>query len=61
MIPLVREFAPFAGCPNGILRPPEEDGHLGDVEGSAAVLEHLWNTNVVHRWGPLVIPRRFWC
>ena len=61
MIPQVREFAPSTGCPDGILPTPEEDRHLGDVEESCAVLEHLWNTNVVDRWGPLVIPRLFWC
>lgn len=55
----MREVSALAGCSDGVLRPAQENSGLGDVERSRAVLEHLWNTNVVHRWGPLVMPRRF--
>jgi hypothetical protein len=48
------EFAALACGADGIPRAPEENCCLGDVERSRAVLEHLWNTNVVHRWGWLV-------
>ena len=54
MIPHVRDFSPFAGRPDGVLLPPEKDRHLADVERPRAVLEHLWNMNVVDAWGPLV-------
>ena len=60
VISQVREFAPFAGRPDSILRPPEEDCDLGDVERTRAVLEHLWNTIVVHGWGPLVMATLGW-
>ena len=54
MIAEVREFSPFAGRTDRVLCPPEENRHLGDVERTHAVLEHLWNTTVVHGWGSLV-------
>jgi hypothetical protein len=53
----VREVAALARSPDGVLRPSEENGSLGHVERSRAVLEHLWNTNVVHGWGRLVMVR----
>ena len=55
MIPHVREGSPSTGRPDGVLLPPEEDCHLADVEWPRAVLEHLWNMNVVDAWGPLVM------
>jgi hypothetical protein len=61
MIAYVREFSSVAGRPDGVLGRSQKQCDLSDIEGSCAVLEHLWNTNVVHRWGPLVNPRRFWC
>jgi len=57
----VREVSAFARRPDGVLRPPEEDCDLGDVERARAVVEHLWNTNVVHAWGWLVNLRPFRC
>jgi hypothetical protein len=51
MISHVRELSSFTGHPDGVLLPPEEDFHLADVERPRAVLEHLWNTNVVDAWG----------
>jgi len=57
----MREVAALARGPDGVLSPAQENSDLSDVEGSCAVLEHPWNTNIVHRWGPLVSPRRFWC
>jgi hypothetical protein len=56
---LVREVSAFAGRPHCVLRPAEQHGSLGYVERPRAVLEHLWNTNVVDGWGPLVIPRLY--
>ena len=61
MITLVRQVAALARRPDGILCPAEENGDLSDVERSRAVLEHLWNTNVVDGWGSLVILRSFRC
>ena len=61
MITLVREVAALARRTDGVLRPPEEDCDLGDVERARAVVEHLWNTNVVHAWGWLVNLRPFRC
>jgi hypothetical protein len=57
VISLVREVAALTRSPDGVLRPAEENGSLSDIERSCAVLEHLWNTNVVDRWGSLVIRR----
>ena len=54
MVALMFKFSPFAGRSDGILRPPEEYCHLGDVKRTRTVLEHLWNMTVVHGWGPLV-------
>ena len=54
VVTLVRDVAALAGRSDGVLRPAEEDGGLGHVERPHPVLEHLWNTNVVDRWGPLV-------
>ena len=54
MIAHMREKSPLTGCPDGVLRPAEENGSLGDVERSGAILEHLWNKTAVHGWGPLV-------
>ena len=55
MVAIVVEVSSLAGRANGVLRPAEEHRDLGDVERSRTVLEHLWNTTVVHRWGPLVM------
>ena len=55
MVALVRKLTPCAGRPDGVLRPTEENRDLGDVERMRSVLEHLWNTNVVHAWGSLVM------
>ncbi len=57
----MREVAALARRTDGVLRPPEEDCDLGDVERSRAVLEHLWNTNVVDGWGSLVNLWLLWC
>ena len=57
----MREFSPFTGCPDGILRPAEEDCDLSNIKRSRAVVEHVWNTNVVHAWGWLVNLRPFRC
>ena len=57
MVPGVREFSALAGGADDVLRPPEQHGDLRDLEGSGAVLEHLWNTTVVDRWGRLAR----WC
>ena len=54
MVPLGRKFPPFAGSADCVLRPAQEHGSLGNIERPRAVLEHLWNITVVHRWGPLV-------
>ena len=48
------EISAFAGRANGILRPAQKHRDLSDIERPRAVLEHLWNTTVVHRWGWLV-------
>jgi hypothetical protein len=61
VITLVREVAALASCSDGILRPAQENGSLSDVERSRAILEHLWNTNVVDGWGSLVNPCLVWC
>ena len=42
MIPDVREFSPFAGRPDGILRPPEEHRRLGDVAHTRGMFG-LWH------------------
>ncbi len=55
MVALMREFPTLASRPDRVLRPPQEDCDLRDVERSGPVLEHLWNTTVVHRWGWLVM------
>lgn len=55
MITLMREVAALAGRSDGVLRPAQKNGDLSDVERSRTILEHLWNTNVVDAWGPLVI------
>ena len=57
----MREVAALARGPDGVLSPAQENSDLSDIEGSSAVLEHLWNTTVVHGWGSLVITRSFWC
>jgi hypothetical protein len=44
----VRKFSSFARSSNSILCPSQKHCDLGDVEGPCAVLEHLWNTTVVH-------------
>ena len=54
MITLVRKFSSLARGSDSILCPTQENCDLSHVERSRAVLEHLWNTNVVHRWGRLV-------
>ena len=48
------EISALAGRANGILRPTQKHRDLSDVERPRAVLEHLWNTTVVHGWGWLV-------
>jgi len=57
IVALVRKLTPCAGRPDGVLRPTEENRDLGDVERRGSILEHLWNTNVVHAWGSLVMER----
>ena len=61
MVPEVSELSPVASGPDSFSRPSQEHGDLSDVEWSRTVLEHLWNTNFVERWGPLVIVRRSRC
>ena len=51
----MREVAALARGPDGVLSPAQENSDLSDIEGSSAVLEHLWNTTVVHGWGSLVM------
>ena len=53
----MREVSALAGCSDGVLRPAQENGDLSDVERSRTVLEHLWNTILVHGWGRLVMSR----
>jgi len=57
----VREVSAFTGRPHSVLRPTEENGDLSDVERSRAILEHLWNTNVVDGGGSLVNLCLVWC
>ena len=54
MVARAVEFSPLASDADSVLSPTEENRDLGDIERSRAVLEHLWNTTVVHRWGWLV-------
>jgi hypothetical protein len=61
MVALMSEFAAVASCANGVLRPAQENGSLGDVERSRAILEHLWNTSVVDAWESLVNLWLLWC
>jgi hypothetical protein len=51
MVALMREFPTLASRPDRVLRPPQEDCDLRDVERSGPVLEHLWNT--IWPWNPL--------
>ena len=44
-----------AGSADGVLRTTEQHRCLGDVERPCSVLEHQWNTTVVHGWGSLVM------
>ena len=48
------QLSPLTGRAHGILRPAQKHRDLGDVERLRAVLEHLWNTTVVNRWGRVV-------
>jgi hypothetical protein len=57
MVALVREFSALAGRTDRVLRPTQEDCDLSNVERSCTVLEHRWNTTVVHGWGSLVMKR----
>ena len=49
----MRKLTSLARGSDSILCPTQENCGLSHVEWSRAVLEHLWNTNVVHRWGRL--------
>jgi len=55
MVALVFKFSSLAGRADGILRPTQKHRNLCDIEGTRAVLEHRWNTTVVHGWGSLVM------
>ena len=55
VITVVRKFSSLARGSDGVPCPTQEHCDLSDVEGRRAVLEHLWNTNVVDDRGPLVI------
>jgi len=55
MVALVFEFSSLASSADSVLRPAQENGGLGDIERPRPVLEHLWNTTVVHGWGSLVM------
>jgi hypothetical protein len=55
MVALMLEFPTGARRADRVLCPTQKHRCLGDVERPCAVLEHLWNTNVVHAWGPLVM------
>ena len=58
MVAPVFDFSSFAaGCADRVFGPTQEHRDLGDVERPSAVLEHLWNTTVGHRWGWLVKQR----
>ena len=54
MVAQIFEFSPFTRRADSLPRPTQEHRNLGDVERSHAILEHLWNTTAVHRWGSLV-------
>ena len=57
MVALVFEFSSLAGRADSVLRPTQKHSGLCDIERTCAVLEHRWNTTVVHRWGWLVKQR----
>jgi len=61
MVAGVAQFTSFTRVSHGIATPTEQDCCLPYIERARAVLEHLWNTNAVDRWGPLVIRRLFRC
>jgi len=54
MVALVFEFSSLASSADRVLRPSQEHRGLRDIQRSGAVLEHLWNMILVHRWGRLV-------
>ncbi len=61
MIAEMRQISSLACNANAVLRPAEEYRDLPHVEWPRAVLEHLWNTILVHGWGPLVMGSLGWC
>jgi len=50
VIARVGEFTAFARGSDSIPRPAEEHSNLPHTKWPRAVLEHLWNTNVVLGW-----------
>jgi len=55
MVPGMLEISSLARGSNRILRPTEKGRDLSNVERPDRILlEHRWNTNVVHPRGPLV-------
>ena len=61
MAPGVFEVSSLAGGADSVLFPAQEHRDLAHAEWPGTVLEHLWKTSVVDRWGPLVNLWRIRC